>query len=37
MRIPEDKVSGEDRLHGAPEKPVYAVVVSLTRERFRGP
>jgi len=35
IRIPEDKLSGEDR-EMAPDKPVYAVVVVLTRERFLG-
>lgn len=33
--IPEDKLSGEDRKM-APGKPVYAVVLVLTRERFLG-
>jgi len=33
IRIPEDKLTDEDRAM-APGRPVYAVVVCLTRERF---
>lgn len=33
IRIPEDKLTGEDRKF-APGRPVYALVVALTRERF---
>jgi RimJ/RimL family protein N-acetyltransferase len=35
IRISEDKLSGEDR-QMSPDKPVYAVVLVLTRERFLG-
>lgn len=35
IRIPEDKLSGEDR-QMASDKPVHAVVLVLTRERFLG-
>ncbi len=35
IRIPEDKLTGEDR-RMAPGKPVDAVVLVLTRERFLG-
>lgn len=33
IRIPDDKLTDDDR-RMAPDRPVYAVVVSLTRERF---
>ena len=33
IRVPEDKLTDED-LRLAPARPVYAVVISLTRERF---
>jgi RimJ/RimL family protein N-acetyltransferase len=33
IRIPEDKLTDEDRAM-APDRPVYAVVISLTREKF---
>jgi RimJ/RimL family protein N-acetyltransferase len=35
IRIPEDKLTSEDR-EFAPDRPVYAVVVALTRQQFLG-
>ena len=35
IRVSEDKLSGEDR-QMSPDKPVHAVVLVLTRERFLG-
>ena len=34
IRIPEDKLEAEDYAHGAPETPVFAVVIAVTREQF---
>jgi len=34
IRIPEGKLTGEDREH-AGGRPVYAIILTLTRERYR--